>query len=337
MLDRITRLIERLLNVQERITRKPAKPIGCGRSSVFVLLLAALLALFTVRAAAQESPARLFAAHALALRAAGLAGEEAATEVLAAVPGAGMAGDAELLPALWRPFFANAIVKLGRLHSPMPAALYYNPLLDLALVTLWEKQEGGYRVASARALPGERLADPEAAVPPLPAWTVAEAGPVLALARATAARLEAFRSAHPAQSAEAGRDTAAFAVAAADMRAALPRLVWNAAQSARWTEDAQPWLAPALAAVEQALAARDPAALVAAAPDTDAETAAALARLPTGFSAGLALDMVLEAQGDGRLLVGSLPEDGDVYVLALCRLAGGGCALRRFVLAAFLE
>ena len=313
------------------MTRKPAKPIGCGRPSVFVLLL---MALFTVRAAAQESPTRLFAAHALALRAAGLAGEEAAAEVLAAVPGAGTGGPPA---ALWRPFFANAIVKLGRLSSAAPVALYYNPLLDVAVVTLWEKQDGGYRVASARVLPGERLAEPEAAVPSLPAWTVASAGPVDALARATAARLEAFRSAHPAQSAEAGRDAATFAAAAADMRAVLPRLVWNAAQSARWAEEVQPWLRPALAAVEQALAARDPAALVAEAPDTDAETAAALARLPAGFSARLALDMVLEAEGGGRLLVGSLPEDGDVYVLVLCRLAGGGCALRRFVLAALLE
>ena len=47
--------------------------------------------------------------------------------------------------------------------------------------------------------------------------------------------------------------------------------------------------------------------------------------------------MVLEAERDARLLVGSLPEDGDVYVLALCRLAGGGCALRRLVLLALLE
>ena len=162
-------------------------------------------------------------------------------------------------------------------------------------------------------------------------------GPVDALARATAARLDAFRNAHPAQSVEPGRDAAAFAAAAEDMRAALPRLVWNVVQSARWTEEAQPWLRPALAEVERALSARRPAALVAAAPDTDPETAAALTRLPPGFAAGLMLDMVLEAERDARLLVGSLPEDGDVYVLALCRLAGGGCALRRLVLLALLE
>lgn len=297
--------------------------------------LAALLAVaLPASSSAAESSARLFAAHALALRTDGLAGEGAAAEVLATMPGAAAAGASPA--ALWGPFFANAVVQLGRLPSPAPVALYYNPLLDVAVFAQWEKQDGGYRVTSARALPGERLADPEAAVSPLPSWTAAD-GPVDALARATAARLDAFRNAHPAQSAESGRDAAAFAAAAADLRVALPRLVWNAVQSARWTEDAQPWLRPALAEVEAALAARSPAALVAAAPETDAETAAMLARLPADFAAGLMLDMVLEAQRDIRLLVGSLPEDGDVYVLALCRLAGGGCALRRFVLLALLE
>ena len=285
---------------------------------------------------AEESSVRLFAAHALALRAAGLAGEEAAMEVLAAMPGADLAGGGESLPVLWRPFFANAVVKLGRAPSPAPVTLYYNPLLDVAVFTLWEKWEGGYRVVSARALPGERLGVPAATAEPLPSWTAA-AGPVDALARATAARLGVFRSAHPVNAATAGREAATFAAAAADMRAALPRLVWNAAQRTRWTEEAQPWLRPALAEVERALAARRPAALVAAAPATDAETAAALARLPAGFAAGLALDMVLEAEGGGRFLIGSLPEDGDVYVLVLCRLEGSVCALRRFMLAALLE
>ena len=101
-----------------------------------VVLVAVVAAALPASSAAAESPARLFAAHALALRAAGVAGEEPAAEVLVAMPGAGVAGDAESLSVLWRPFFANAIVKLGRLRSPAPVALYYNPLLDVAVFTL---------------------------------------------------------------------------------------------------------------------------------------------------------------------------------------------------------
>ena len=56
---------------------------------------------------------------------------------------AGAAGAGAAPVALWRPFFANAVVALGRLPSSAPVALYYNPLLDVAVATLWEKQDGG--------------------------------------------------------------------------------------------------------------------------------------------------------------------------------------------------
>ena len=150
--------------------------------------------------------ARLFAAHALSFRAAGLAGEHEAAEALVAMPGAGMVGDTEALSALWRPFFENAVVKLGRLRSSAPTALYYNPLLDVALLTLWERREGSYRVAAIRALSGERLVDAGADVPLSPPWTASEDGSVAALDRITTVRLEAFRQTHPATVDEAGRD-----------------------------------------------------------------------------------------------------------------------------------
>ena len=47
--------------------------------------------------------------------------------------------------------------------------------------------------------------------------------------------------------------------------------------------------------------------------------------------------MVLDTGGEERLLIGSRPDDGDVYVLVLCRLEGDTCALRRFALASLLE
>ena len=98
-----------------------------------------------------------------------------------------------------------------------------------------------------------------------------------------------------------------------------------------------PWLRPALTEIDMVLASRDPAVLTAAAPDTDAETAAALATLPPGFAAELGLDMTLEAAGNNRLLIGSLPSDGDIYVLVQCRLEGTACSLHRIMLISLLE
>ena len=281
--------------------------------------------------ATEDPAARLFASHALALRTAGVAGDREAAEFLAGLPGKGLV-DRETLPVLWSPFFANAMVKLGRLRSSGPTALYYDPLLDIAVLTLWEKQGERYAVVSARALPGERLAAPDATAALQPPWMTAEGNLVEDLARIASARLEAFRRMHPAESLEAGRLDTTFAADAAGMRAALPRLAWNAARRLEWAEGIQAWLPDTLAAIEAALGAGDPAALTAAAPDTDAETAAALSRLPAAFAEGLVLDMTLEASGTDRLLVASMPDDGDIYVLAVCRLEGGACALRRFML-----
>lgn len=243
-----------------------------------------------------------------------------------------MAGVSESIPDLFSPFFANAVVLLGRLRSPTPVALYYNPLLDLAFFTLWEEQAEGYGVVTARALPGERLADPRAEVALLPAWMTAVKGPVAALTDITAARLESFRRAHPGPAADGAPDAVTFAAAASDLRAALPRLMWNAVQQARWTDSESSWLIPTLARTEAALASGDSAVLAAAAPETDEATAGVLAGLPAGFAAAISLDMVLDAGGGSRLLVGSLPEDGDIYVFVLCQAEDNVCDLRRFLL-----
>ena len=285
-------------------------------------------------AAAEPDPG-LFAAHALGLRSAGVAGE--AGTVLTEMPGAGRVGGEARLGLLWAAFFDNAIVKLGRVVSPAPVALYYNPLLDIALVSVWERRGERFGVASLRALAGERLVAAQVDVPLAPSWMAGGDDALGALARTTAERLEAFRAAHPAQSGEPGRDAQRFAAAAADLRAVLPRLLWNAAQRTRWTEEARPWLRPVLAEVEAALAAGDAATLTAMAPDTDAQTAAVLARLPQGFAARLALDLVLATGAGERLLIGSPAEDGAVYVLVRCRLTGEGYALRPFDVVSVLE
>ncbi len=309
-----------------------------------LLMLAQEERLARERQRAQDQQANttdtLFVTHALALRAAAVAGSRVATDILANAPGTILLTDGadtdETLSVVWSPFFENTVVKFGRVGSPRPVALYYNPLLDVAVLTEWERREQRWQVASVRVQPGERLADPSVAVSSRPAWLESDEDPIEALSRIAEERMTAFRSAHPAQTDEPAPPSASVAVAAADMQSALLRLTWNVVQRAEWTEEATAWLQPTLASIDETLNRRDAAALMSAAPDTDQETAAAFADLPEGFAERLRLDMVLEGGEQERLLIGSLPDDGDIYVFILCRLTGGTCDLDRFILAPLL-
>ena len=243
----------------------------------------------------------------------------------------------ELLPALWGPFFENAIIKLGRLNASVPVALYFNPLLDVALFTLWRRQGDAYVVHKARLLPGERLDGSGGPISLFPAWIATKSSPLAALARITADRVEQFGRRHPAEASLPGRAMSTFADAAANAREAMARLAWNAAQRSVWADAGLPWLEATLSKVEDALNSGDAASLIALAPETDTGTAAALAQLPRGFVQRLSLNMVLGATENGRLLVGSVPEEGGVYVFAACQMADGVCELRRFALLSVTE
>ena len=268
---------------------------------------------------------RLLAGHTLSFRAAAMAGTESAVAVLAGIHGAQLMGEKTYLSILWRPFFENAVVKL----RPSTAhALYYNPLMDVALLTQWERRDSDYRVVSVRAVPGERMAGGRASVSSEPPWLAAEDGLIEALARITAERVAVFAR---------GSTSPSAPDAVADTRAVLRRLAWNAAMRNQRTGNAEPWLPQALAVVSEALETRDAAALTRAAPATDPETAQALARLPAGFAKGVVLDMVLDFGNEGRLLIGSRPEDGDLYFFVLCRLQGEACRLRRIMMVALSE
>ena len=311
------------LRTGERI--HPIRVLAC-------LFVAVLVAMFAAGPARADAETRGFAAHALTLRAEVVDGRGA--PVLALIPGGLAQGS---LAELWPSFFENTMVALGRVRSPAPRALYYNPLLDVAVSTIWEKREGGWRLTVIRALPGERFAGPPDNVPSRPSWVAADERPVEALAATAAARLAAFHRAHPPKAKEAARIATTFAGNAADARAARTRLMWNARLRARWDSGTEPWLRPTLANIAETLSAGDAKAVTAAAPATDAATAAAIAGLPAGFAKRLVLDMVLSAGKDGRLLIGSLPDDGEMYFLVLCRLDGAACGLRRIMMVSLLD
>ena len=144
------------------------------RKSIYFIVLALLCSLLlTQSATASTESARQFAAQVLALRFAGITGGLPAQEFLEAMPGSGLSGEVPLR-FLWSPFFENSIVKLGRLASSSPVALYYNPLLEIAIMSYWYKQEDGFLISSIRALPGERLSDPDASAGLHPSWMVAD-------------------------------------------------------------------------------------------------------------------------------------------------------------------
>lgn len=279
-----------------------------------------------------DGEARGFAAHALALRAAFVKGGGEA--VLSRIPG-GLSQRSP--PEMWPAFFRNAMVALGRLRSPRPVALYYNPLLDVAVATGWAPEDGGWRVVTAQAFPGEGFGSPPRDVPSRPSWVEGEAGMVEALSATAASRLADFHRSHPPEATSGARVTGSFAEDAAHARAAWPRLLWNARQRAGWTSGARAWLRPTLARVTDTLSSGDAGAVAAAAPATDAATAEALAGLPEGLAARLTLDMILAAGEGRRLLIGSLPEDGQLYFLVLCRLEGAACSLRRIVMVSLLD
>ena len=300
-----------------------------GLARLFAAMLVAIVAAGPARADAET---RGFAAHALTLRAEVVDGRGA--PVLALIPGGLAQG---FMAELWPAFFENTMVALGRLRSPAPRALYYNPLLDVAVSTIWEKRKGGWRLSVIRALPGERLAGRPGNVPSRPSWVAADERPVEALAATAAARLAAFRRAHPPGAKEAARIATTFAGDAADARAAWPRLMWNARLRTGWNTGTEPWLRPTLSDITETLSTGDAKAVTAAAPATDAATAEAIAGLPAEFAQRLVLDMVLSAGEDGRLLIGSLPDDGEMYFLVLCRLDGAACGLRRIMMVSLLD
>ena len=279
-----------------------------------------------------HAEARSFAAHALALRAEAVEGRGA--PVLSHIPG-GLAQRSP--PEMWPTFFQNTMVVVGRLLSSAPAALYYNPLLDVAVGTVWKKSDGGWRVVSVQAFAGENFRGPPRAVPPHPSWVKADSKMVGTLSAITASRLADFHRLHPPDAKSGAQIATSFAEDAAYARAAWPRLLRNARHHAGWASGAQAWLHPTLSAIAKILASSDADTVTAAAPATDAATAEAIAGLPAGLAKRLVLDMVLSTGKDGRLLIGSLPDDGEMYFLVLCRLDGAACGLRRIVMTSLLD
>ena len=283
---------------------------------------------------AKQLDLRLFASQVLSLRTAFVESDPEALSVLSKIPGGKSVPE---LAATSQAIFENAVIKLGRLKSTAPVALYYNPLLDIAFISFWEKKDRLYRLVSIRILPGERLIDSNAEVPVQPEWMTASDF-IVALKDTTNKRLATFDKLHPGNAIEIKTDDVTFAAAASDMRAVQPRLSGLLAMLVLWTEEFSPWLFSVVSRIDEILTAPNATTIATEAPGTDSATAAALSRLPSDFGQNLTLDMTLEIGKSQRLLIISLPQEGDIYVLVLCELDDtNNCALHRFILLSLAE
>ena len=114
-------------------------------------------------------------------------------------------GLAKILSMSWTQFFRNSIVKVGCLPSDQPVALYYNPIYDIGVLTLWKNKENRrFDLVSMQALSGECISDLKCqAVPLVPAWaTTKDKLFTQSIKNTTAQRLSAFAAQFPIDRAE---------------------------------------------------------------------------------------------------------------------------------------
>ena len=300
----------------------------------FAALLTVALLLSAFNVTAQDAENQMESATS-GFRVAGLAGDERFIDVVSIMPGSRIV-DHALLPVLWSPTFANVIVKLGRAGSKAPVAMYYNPLLDIAMFVYWTYQDGNPRIRFARAVPGERINDSSAKVQRTPPWLLSESQTIEALSEIHKDRLAAFDMLHPAHSTEPGRNGVTFASAAGDMRVVLQRLVDYASQRAEWTSESHHWLQLTSEKIVSVLQQQNSQSILSEAIETDTTTAELLADLPSQYVESLELDMVLGSDSE-RVLIGSSVDDGELYVFVSCVISTESCNLRQFALLSLLD
>ena len=220
----------------------------------------------------------------------------------------------QAMGAIWPDFFGNTVVAELALDDDLTEVLYYNPLLDVAIATLWAHSDRGdvvtAQISSMRALPGEHLKGDDNGVHQSPLW-MGSLDPIGTLVESARMRVASFRGGRREQNSDA------YDVAVEGMQAIIPRLHWLVEQKGKWG-DAK-WIEPLLLAIEDDLSMRDPMELLARAPQSGLETATALSALDRAFISQLGLDVVLE-QDRTRFVVLSSLLDGRYYLFVKCEL-----------------
>jgi hypothetical protein len=219
---------------------------------------------------------------------------------------------------LWSTFFRNVVVAGGHLASERPVVAYYNPLVDVFVLTVWQRRAGGggLDLLTIRALPGAHLARPDQEVGSAPAWQ-GTTRPLDALRAVTWARLDRFARTYPAAARQritpGSPDSPGWR---ASQTAAEARLLAHAAALSLADE---PGLRAALERLNAALAG-DAGRLLRAEEfvgNIDPVILAGLTATPGQVRAAFALDAVYRRPGDDRwVALFSLPDDGTAYLVA---------------------
>ena len=258
-------------------------------------------------------------AEVLRLRTAATVEPAAAAATLGRMPRSGLAADPEFAARrglLWSTFFRNAIVAVGHLDSTRPVVAYYNPLVDVFVLTVWGSGPGGrLDLLTIRALPGAHLARPDQEVGLAPAWQ-GTTRPLDAMRAVTWARLGRFARTYPAAarrtitpgSTESPRWRASQA-------AAEGRLLAHVAALSLADE---PGLRAALERLDAALAGDGgPLGAEEFVGNVDPVILARLASAPAQVRAAFVVDAVYRRPDDGRrVALLSLPDDGTTYLVA---------------------
>ena len=206
---------------------------------------------------------------------------------------------AELEPMLWRLLMRGAIVKIGNLKSPTPVVLYYNPIIDVAALTVWQARPKRYDLTAIRLLPGEHLKQSSIETEAIPAWRDAS-DPFETLTSTTESRLSGFKASYPVS----GRKPLKAAPPTrpdriASQTAAEVRLLTYIAELDSIGRD--PSFAKAARAVERAIS-----------PDRGldgSDAAKVLARLPESARNQLNIAHVLKGIDGGSLMLFGFPQN----------------------------
>jgi hypothetical protein len=136
--------------------------------------------------------------NAVLTRALGIESPKAITPQLDAMPKGVITHDQDTLPqrlTIWSFFLKGTLIKLGRINSPNPIIVFYNPLMDVALVQGCHYNEAVIKCDQACALPGESMDNFKAAR--APAWLLAKL-PMDAFEHTAGIRMAVFERDQPA-------------------------------------------------------------------------------------------------------------------------------------------